>query len=61
MEVVASAEETQSLLAAHPGRAYLLFPEDRKYPIRMTDELPLRWIRSGPSEAFTGDACRGEF
>ena len=61
MEVVASADELKTLLAAHPGRPYLLFPEDRKYPIRMTDELPLRWVRSGPSAAFTGDACRGEF
>ncbi len=61
MEVVATAEELKTLLAAHPGRPYLLFPEDRKYPIRMTDELPLRWVRSGPSETFTGDACRGEF
>ncbi|MBI2929322.1 MAG: hypothetical protein HYY24_26960 [Verrucomicrobia bacterium] len=61
MEVVASAEETKTLLAAHQDRPYLLFPEDRKYPIRMTDELPLRWVRSGPSEAFAGDACRGEF
>ena len=61
MEVVASDEELKSLLAAHPGRPYLLFPEDRKYPIRMTDELPLRWVRSGPSQTFAGEACRGEF
>lgn len=61
MEVVASEEEVKSLLAAHSGRPYLLFPEDRKYPIRMTDELPLRWVRSGPSQTFAGAACRGEF
>jgi hypothetical protein len=61
MEVVASAEELKTLLAAHPDRPYLLFPEDRKYPIRMTDELPLRWVRGGPSAAFAGEACRGEF
>ena len=61
MELVASDDEVKSLLAAHPGRAYLLFPEDRKYPIRMTDALPVRWVQGGPRAAFTGDACRGEF
>ena len=27
----------------------------------MTDDLPLRWIRRGPSDEFRGEACRGEF
>ncbi|MHB0958350.1 MAG: glycoside hydrolase domain-containing protein [Pirellulaceae bacterium] len=61
MEVVASAEEVASLQAAHPDRPYLLFPEDRRYPIRMTDELPLCWVRRGPSECVSGEACCGEF
>ncbi|MBI4328217.1 MAG: hypothetical protein HY674_23555, partial [Chloroflexi bacterium] len=38
MEVIATSDEIQSLLARHPGRDYLLFPEDRRFPIRMTDE-----------------------
>ena len=38
-----------------------MFPEDRHYPIRMTEELPLRWIRRGPSSVFAGEALRGEF
>ncbi|HOY58502.1 MAG TPA: DUF6067 family protein, partial [Verrucomicrobiota bacterium] len=37
MEIVASPQETQTLVAAHPGSPYLLFPEDRRHPIRMTD------------------------
>lgn len=60
MEIVASPQETQTLVAADPGSPYLLFPEDRRHPIRMTDELPLRWVRAGPSTAFAGEACRGE-
>jgi hypothetical protein len=40
---------------------YLLFPEDRRFPIRMTDELPLRWAKSGPSQEFRGEALRNEF
>ena len=60
MEVIATAAETKEL-SSKSGRTYLLFPEDRKYPIRMTDDLPLRWIRRGPSGEFHGEACRGEF
>jgi hypothetical protein len=61
MEVVATAAETNQLVAGHPGRAYLLFPEDRKFPIRMSDDLPLRWIHNGPGAELRGEACRGEF
>ena len=42
MEVIATAEETRQVLDSHPESDYLLFPEDRKYPVRMTDDLPLR-------------------
>jgi hypothetical protein len=61
MEVVATPEETQQLLHRSAGAAYLLFPEDRRFPIRMTDELPLRWVKSGPSKEFRGEAQRNEF
>jgi len=61
MEVIATAEETKALLAVNAGRPYLLFPEDRRCPIRMTDDLPLRWIKSGPSAEFRGEAERGEY
>jgi len=61
MEVIATASETAGLLNQHPDAAYLLFPEDRLHPIRMTDDLPLRWIRTGPGGAVTGEARPGEF
>ena len=61
MEVIATAAEMRQLLAAHANEPYLLFPEDREYPIRMLDELPLRWIRSGPASQFRGVAARGEY
>ena len=60
MEVIATVAETQQLLARHP-QPYLVFPEDRRYPIRMTDDLPLRWIQSGPGSSFHGEAQRNEF
>jgi hypothetical protein len=61
MEVIATADETASLLAGDPDAAYLLFPEDRRFPIRMADDLPYRWIKNGPKSEFIGEALRGEF
>ena len=61
MEVAATAEEESRLVAAHPGKSFLLFPEDRSNPIRMTDHLPLKWITDGPRPELTGVAACGEF
>jgi hypothetical protein len=61
MEVIATAEETRALVAKHPKAFYLLFPEDRRYPIRMTGDLPQRWIERGAGQPFRGEAARGEF
>lgn len=61
MEVIATRAETDALLAAHPGEAYLVFPEDRRFPIRMPDDLPQRWIERGPRLLFEGEAYRNEF
>jgi hypothetical protein len=61
MEMVATPEETQQLLDRNAGAASLVFPEDRRFPIRMTDELPLRWVKAGPGSAFHGEAQRNEF
>ncbi len=61
MEVIATRAETASLEAASPMSPYYVFAEDRTNPIKMTDDLPLRWIRRGAAAPFTGEAMRGEF
>ena len=61
MEVTATSAELEKFFAEHGRRPYLLFPEDRRNPIRMTDDLPLRWVQAGPGDSFKGEACRGEF
>ena len=61
MEVIATPDETAKLLAANPDRPYLLFPEDRKYPVRMFDDLPQKWIKSGPATNFYGEPQPGEY
>jgi hypothetical protein len=61
MERIATAAEVDALLKAHPGAAYLLFPEDRKLSVRMTADLPSRWAVEGPSGVIRGEAARGEY
>ena len=61
MEVIATAEETGSITAAHPGAAMVLFAEDRTRPIRMTTDLPQRWTAPGAGAVVSGNAQRGEF
>ncbi len=61
MEVIATAAETDALVRANGTKDFLVFPEDRMFPIRMTNDLPQRWIESGPQAKFSGNARRGEF
>lgn len=61
MEVIATKHEVDSLLEKNKSEDFLVFPEDRKYPIRMTNHLPYRWIKKGISNSFKGVAQRNEF
>jgi hypothetical protein len=61
MELIATASEARALLAKHPGRAFLAFPEDRSRSIRMMDDVPQHWIARGPDGPVSGEAERGEF
>ena len=60
MEVCATQEEIDNLVNSQAGN-YLLFPEDRKFPIRMTNDLPYKWIEEKPSVRFEGTALRNEY
>jgi hypothetical protein len=61
MEVIAAAAETEELLKEHPDAPYLLFPEDRRFSIRLSDDLPRRWILRGPGRELKGEASPGEY
>ena len=61
MEVIATADETARLLKKHPSENYILFTEDRKYPIRMTTDIPYKWIADDRHDTFTGEADKGEY
>lgn len=61
MEVIATRHEVEQLLTNHRDASFLLFPEDRGHGIRMTQDLPYRWIESGPRKELSLDAKLGEF
>lgn len=61
MELIATKSEVSGLLAQNPSAAFLVFPEDREHPIRMTADLPAAWTRRPPGGPFEGTAARGEF
>ncbi len=60
MEVVAKQVEVERLIKKSAAR-YLVFPEDRKFPIKMFDDIPYKWIGKGTSALFAGTAQRNEY
>ncbi|KQC02339.1 glycoside hydrolase domain-containing protein [Pedobacter sp. Hv1] len=60
MEVIATSTEVAQLKAKNAEPAYLVFPENRNYPIVMKNDIPQRWIIKGPQKTFTDQALRGE-
>ncbi len=60
MEVIATKYETDALISKHKNESLLVFPEDRLNSIRMTKDLPQRWIALGPQSKYTASTLRGE-
>lgn len=60
MEVAASAKEAAVYQKKFTSDFYL-FPEDRKFPIRMREKLPLKWMNVKPGMAFKGQAQPNEY
>jgi len=60
MEVCATAAETDSL-KANLKPSYTVFPEDRRFPIRMRKKIPYRWVEKGPAPAVVGEASKNEY
>jgi hypothetical protein len=61
MEVPATPRETEQLVSARQGMKFLIFPEDRSYPIRGNSFLPHRWLSKNPKPVLEGRSERGEF
>jgi hypothetical protein len=60
MEVIPFESEKAAFLKKHPG-PFLLFTEDRQDPIRMKDEIPLKWVQEPKLNHFEGIAQRNEY
>lgn len=60
MEVCATELETR-IISNKATTNFLIFPEDRIYPIRMKETLPYKWINKGAISTFTGNAMRNEY
>ncbi|MDR1501973.1 MAG: DUF6067 family protein [Prevotella sp.] len=61
MEIIATQAETDQLLQDNPSGKYILFTEDRKFPIRMTTDIPYKWIKEAHHDSFKGEADKGEY
>ncbi len=61
MEVAATTMEFDSLVARHPQKSFLVFPEDRTRPIRMKEAIPLQWLQYKTGVPFSGVAQRNEY
>jgi hypothetical protein len=60
MEVIATENETAGVISKSKRDDYLVFPEDRMYPVKMTNRLPYRWIQKNSYSSFSGKADKGE-
>lgn len=60
MEVTSTADERKKYTAG-PQEAFYLFPEDRKYPIRMREDIPAKWLDIKQGAGFTGIAAPNEY
>jgi hypothetical protein len=60
MEIIATQKEVNAL-KQKVNKPFLLFPENRRNPIRMTDDLPAKWIKSLPASIFKDEAKRNEY
>ena len=59
MGLIATEKEMNGLKQKNRGD-FMLFPEDRAYPVRLTT-VPVRWAKEGPSSKFKGYALPNEY
>lgn len=60
MEVIALKTEKEQYLKKQK-QTFHLFTEDRKYPVRMQDNIPQRWLEHSQSTSFAGKAMKNEY
>ena len=61
MELIATKSETAAIIEKSPNKEFIVFPEDRSNPIKMTRDLPKKWIDEGIQNQLKGTADKGEW
>lgn len=61
MEVIATKNEVNKLIKKYGKNDFLVFPENREYPIIMRDFLPYRWINRKEVNEFKAEAYKNEY
>lgn len=61
MELIITAEEKAAFIKNYGNDEFILIPEDRKFSIRMTEDIPYRWISSPLTPTFKGQALKNEY
>lgn len=61
MEVIATSAEAKKITDANANNPFVVFTEDRLHPIKMTKDLPQRWILTGNNNSFEGESRKGEY
>ncbi len=60
MEVIAFESEKDQYREKYP-QEYQLFAENRKFPVRMSDNIPQRWLGFAQPASFSGTAAKNEY
>ena len=60
MELPVTQKELAVLLSNNQDKEFLIFPENRNFPTRMTETIPYRWFEKGANHKFEGSALRNE-
>ncbi len=60
MEIIATKKETEDLIKKNKSAAYLVFSEESNNLIKMTNDLPQRWIERGPRSWWSTTTNKGE-
>ena len=61
MELIATEAEKREVMQRENEGRFILFPEDRRYPIRMTTDIPKKWVDQFHHHSFAGTADKGEY
>ena len=60
MGLIATAKEIASVLEKYKSD-YLIYTEDRAFPVRLPYTIPARWAKKDPALSFEGNASKNEY